>query len=75
MFRFLLFVLLNNLRFLFIFCINVDIDEMLLLEKKKDLGLIPLELFLFVLLEKLLWFDNMVHACIYGEINSSQSIC
>ena len=32
-----LLILLNNLRNLFIFCINVDIDVMLLLKKIKDL--------------------------------------
>ena len=38
-FWFLHFVLLNNLRNLFMFCINVDIDETLLLEKNNGLGL------------------------------------
>ena len=42
------------------FCINVDIDEMFLLEK--NMGLISLELFPFVLLEKLLWYNYIVHA-------------
>ena len=37
-FSFLLFILLNNVRNLFIFCINVDIDEMLLLQESKGLG-------------------------------------
>ena len=36
-FWFLLLILLNNLRNLFIFCINVDIDKMLLLHKNKGL--------------------------------------
>ena len=34
----LLLILLINLSNFFIFCINVDIDEMLLLQKKKGLG-------------------------------------
>ena len=51
MFWFLLLILLNNFRNLFTFCINVDIDEVLLLDKKKGLELIPLELFPFVILE------------------------
>ena len=34
-FLFLLRILLNSLRNLFIFCVTVDIDEILLLEKKK----------------------------------------
>ena len=33
-----LLILLNYLRNLFIFCRNVDIDKMLLLEKNKDLN-------------------------------------
>ena len=37
-FCFLLIILLNNLRNLFIFCINICIDELLLLDKNKDLG-------------------------------------
>ena len=36
---FLLLVLLNNLRNLLIFCINVDIDKMLLLQKNEGLGI------------------------------------
>ena len=31
--------LLNDLRILFIFCINVDIDKMLLLDKNKGIGI------------------------------------
>ena len=62
MFWFLLLVLRNNLRNLFIFCIKVDIDEILLLEKNKGLGINCLELFPFVILEKLLWHDYIVHA-------------
>ena len=34
-----LLILLNNLRVLFIFCINVDIDKMLLFDKNKSLGI------------------------------------
>ena len=37
-FWFLRIILLNSFRDLFIFCINVDIDELLLLDKSKDLG-------------------------------------
>ena len=38
-FLFLVFVIfLNNLRNLFIFCINIDIDKMLLLNQSKNLG-------------------------------------
>ena len=37
-FWFLLFIFLNSLRNLIIFYIKVDIDEMLSLEKNKDLG-------------------------------------
>ena len=37
--QFLLFILQNSLGNLFIFCINGDIDEMLLLEKNKGLGI------------------------------------
>ena len=37
-FRFLLHILLNNFRDLFIFAINVDFDNMLLLDKNKGLG-------------------------------------
>ena len=48
--------MLNNFRILFIFCINLDIDKALLLHKKEGLGLIPLELFPFVILEKVFWF-------------------
>ena len=36
----LLLILLNNLRNLFVFCITVDIDKLLLLHKHKGLGLI-----------------------------------
>ena len=36
-FEFLLLILLNNLRNRFIFCINVDIDEMLLSELNNGL--------------------------------------
>ena len=38
-FWFLLLVLVNTSRNLFIFCINLDIDKMLLLYKNKDLGI------------------------------------
>ena len=44
-------VLFNNFSNIFIFCINIDIDEVLLLEKNKGLGLIPLQLFPFVILD------------------------
>ena len=37
-FLFLLLILQNNLRNLFIFCINVHTDKMLLLDKNKSLG-------------------------------------
>ena len=36
---FLLLILLNNMRNLFIFCINVDIDEMLQSHNNKGLGI------------------------------------
>ena len=36
--------------------INIDIDEVLLLEKNKCQGLILLELFPIVILEKMFWF-------------------
>ena len=36
-FCFLSLILLNNFRYLFIFCVNVDIDEVLLLDKNKVL--------------------------------------
>ena len=49
-------ILLNNFRNLFIFCIKVDIDEMLLLDKIRAYGLITLELFSFVILEKAFMF-------------------
>ena len=51
MFWFLL-ILLNNLMHLFTFCINLDINEVLLLDKSKGLEVIPLELFPFVFFEK-----------------------
>ena len=35
----MLFILLNDLRNLFIFCTDVDIDEVLLLDKNKGLGI------------------------------------
>ena len=53
----------NNLRNLSIFCINVETDQMLLLEKNKGLMLTPLVLFLFVIL-------NTIRD---GEISSPQS--
>ena len=37
-FLFLLLILQNNVRNLFIFCINFDMDDLLLLDKNKDLG-------------------------------------
>ena len=37
-FSFLLFILLNNFKNLFIFCKNIDIDVVLLLDKNKGLG-------------------------------------
>ena len=33
------FVFLNNFRNFFIFCINIDIDDFLLLDKNKGLGI------------------------------------
>ena len=44
--------MLNNFRNHFVFCINVDIDVVLLLDKKKGLGLIILQLFSFHIIEK-----------------------
>ena len=61
-FWFLFQSLLNNLRNLFIFCINVDIDEMLLLDKNMGQRIHSLRDFFFILLEKLLWHDHIVHA-------------
>ena len=58
-FWFLLLILLNllnNFRNLFIICTNVDIDKVFLLDKNKGLGIIPLELFPFVILETVIWF-------------------
>ena len=55
MFWFLLLILPNSSRNLFIFCINVDIDEVLLFIQIRAKRLIPLELFPFVILEKLLF--------------------
>ena len=46
--------LANNLEFFFIFCIHIDIDEVLLQHKYKGLGFIPLELCSFIILEKAL---------------------
>ena len=46
-FWFLLLILLNNFRNLFIFCINFDIDEVLLLDKNKDLGINSFRVFFF----------------------------
>ena len=48
--------MLNNFRILFIFCINIDIDDVLLLDINKGLGFIPIELFPLVILEKVFWF-------------------
>ena len=62
MFWLLLLILLKNFKNLFIFCINIDIDELLLLDKKKHLGLKSLELFLFVILEKLFYSILLVSA-------------
>ena len=45
LFGFLLLILLNSFRMLFIFSRNGDNDGLLLLEKNKGLRLIPLELF------------------------------
>ena len=56
-YRFLILIFLNNFRNLFIFCINIHIDKVLQIEKKnKGVGLTPLELFRFVILEKEFWF-------------------
>ena len=49
---FFLHILLNNLRNLIIFCINVDIHEMLLIQENKGPGSILSELFPVVILEK-----------------------
>ena len=57
-FRFLILILINNLRNIFIFCINSDTEEILLQRKIRAQGFIPLQLIPFVLLEKLLWHDN-----------------
>ena len=47
--------LANTFRNLLTFCINLDTDEMLLLGKKnKGLGIIPLEIFPFEILEKII---------------------
>ena len=49
--------LVKNFRILFIFCVIVDIGEVLLLEKiRTNKGLILLELFSFVIHEKAFWF-------------------
>ena len=45
MFSFLLLILLNDFRILFIFCINVNVDELLLLDKNKTKGLVSLEFY------------------------------
>ena len=57
MFWFLIFILLNNFRitYFFLFCINVDIDEMFLLENKGLLVNFCKSYFPFVL-EKAFWF-------------------
>ena len=50
-FWFLLLILLNDFKNLFLFYINIDIDEVLLVDKNKALGSIPLAFFPFVILE------------------------
>ena len=61
-FWFLLFIFLNNLRNLSLFCINVDIDERLLLEKNKGLwdNFYKAILFPFVILENVFWFPILI---------------
>ena len=78
LFWFLLLILLNNFRDLFIFCINIDIDELLLSDKNKGLGVNFLELFPFIIIEKVFWFlllillnifRNLFTFCIYHDID------
>ena len=52
----LLLILLNNVRNLYISCINVDMDELLLLDKNRTNGSVSVELILFVILDELFWF-------------------
>ena len=52
----LLHILLNNLRILFIFCINVDTDEMLLLDKKKGIWINSFRVISLCTSEKVFWF-------------------
>ena len=44
----LLLILLNNLRNIFIFCINVEFDEMLLLDKNEGIEIDSLRVFPFL---------------------------
>ena len=48
----MLLMLLNNFRNFFMFCINLDIDEVLLLDQKRPRDNSFIELFPFVILEK-----------------------
>ena len=56
----MLLILLNCFKILFIFCRNLDIDKVLLLHKKKGLGVNSFELFPFVILEETFWFLLLV---------------
>ena len=60
--------MLNNFRNLFIFCVNIDIDELLLLDKNKNLGLISLESFPILILEKLFWFIILFYFILFHFI-------
>ena len=51
-FWFLLLILLNNFKNLFIFCKNVDVDKMFLLQKNNCQGVNSFRFFSFVILEK-----------------------
>ena len=71
-------MLINNSRNLFIFSINFDIDKILMLDKNRGHMLIPLELFHFVVLEKMFWcpllmllnnFRNLFIFCINIDID------
>ena len=48
--------LLNDLRNVFILCINIDVDKMLLLDKNQEFGVNYYRVFPFVILEKTFWF-------------------
>ena len=57
---FLLLFFLNNLRNLYISCINVDIDKVLLLHKNEGLGVNSFRVNTFVILEKALQFLHLI---------------